>query len=222
LAGNSSVPPNAAYKVSGMTVEYVVTALIVIAVPGAGALFTVATGLAGGVRASTVAAFGCMLSILPHMTAAVTGLAALLHTSAVAFHALKYLGLAYLLYLAWQTLRERGALDVAPSPDGAPDRTGRIIRRAVLINLLNPKLSIFFLAFLPQFVPGEADAPLLRMIGLSAAFMALTFVVFGLYGAFAAAARRYVLTRPRVMAWLRRGIAAAFVGLGARLALAER
>jgi threonine/homoserine/homoserine lactone efflux protein len=205
-----------------MTVEFLVTSLIVIAVPGAGALYTVATGLAGGVRASTVAAFGCMLSILPHVAAAVTGLAALLHASAVAFQVLKYLGLAYLFYLAWQTLREKGALDVAPSRNGAPDGAARIVGRAILINLLNPKLSIFFLAFLPQFVPSGTDGALLQMAGLSAAFMALTFLVFGLYGAFAAAVRQHVLTRPAVMAWLRRGIAAAFAGLGLRLALAER
>jgi threonine/homoserine/homoserine lactone efflux protein len=209
-----------------MSVEFLVTALIVVAVPGAGALYTVATGLAAGRRASTVAAFGCTIAILPHIAAAITGLAALLHTSAVAFQVLKYAGIAYLLYLAWQTLRERGALQLSADDSGAGgkgDRSGRrIVGQAVLINLLNPKLSIFFLAFLPQFVPADSPDALLRMVQLSAVFMALTFAVFAVYGLFAAAARRHVLTRPRVMAWLRRGIAAAFVGLGARLALAER
>ncbi len=207
-----------------MTVEFLITALIVVAVPGAGALYTVATGLAAGRRASTVAAFGCTIAILPHIAAAITGLAALLHTSAVAFQLLKYAGIAYLLYLAWQMIRERGALQLSADGPGAdPGRSDkRIVGQAILINLLNPKLSIFFLAFLPQFVPAGAHDALSRMILLSAAFMGLTFVVFALYGAFAAATRRYVLSRPRVMAWLRRGIAAAFVGLGARLALAER
>lgn len=207
-----------------MSVEFLITALIVVAVPGAGALYTVATGLAGGRRASTVAAFGCTIAILPHITAAITGLAALLHTSALAFQVLKYAGIAYLIYLAWQTLRERGALNFTAVGDAAgADRSDRrIVGQAILINLLNPKLSIFFLAFLPQFVPAGAEDGLLRMVQLSAAFMVLTFVVFALYGAFAAATRRYVLSRPRVMAWLRGGIAAAFVGLGARLAFAER
>jgi threonine/homoserine/homoserine lactone efflux protein len=170
-----------------------------------------------------VAAAGCTVSILPHMAAAITGVAALLHTSALAFQTLKWLGLAYLLYLAWQTLRDRGALGFDEATAGAsPKSDRRIVGQAVLINLLNPKLSIFFLAFLPQFVPAGAPDALARMLHMCGAFMALTFIVFLAYGLFASAARWYVLARPKVMAWLRGGIAAAFVGLGLRLALAER
>ena len=90
------------------------------------------------------------------------------------------------------------------------------------LNLLNPKLSVFFLAFLPQFVPADApDAPL-RMAGLALAFMALTFAAFALHGSFAAALRDRVLSRPGAMTWLRGGFAASFAMLGLRLALADR
>jgi threonine/homoserine/homoserine lactone efflux protein len=205
-----------------MSPDFLVTSLIVVAAPGAGALFTLSTGLSGGRRASTIAAFGCTLAILPHVAAAITGLAALLHTSALSFQVLKALGLAYLLYLAWQTLRERGALQLNGKASNSPAGTRGIIGRALLINLLNPKLSIFFLAFLPQFVAPDAAHPTVHMIELSGAFMALTFVVFVGYGLFAAWVRRHVLRRPRVMAWVRRSIAAAFIGLGVKLALAER
>lgn len=203
-----------------MGLAFLITTLIVVASPGTGALYTIATGLGRGGRASLVAAFGCTLGIVPHIAAAITGLAALLHASALAFELIKYLGVAYLLWMAWSTLKEHGALSV--DANAAPLPAGRMILHAVLINLLNPKLSIFFFAFLPQFVDPSAPGALGQMLLLSAIFMTVTFVVFALYGLFAAAMRNHVVTRPRVMAWLRRSFAAAFVALGARLALAER
>jgi threonine/homoserine/homoserine lactone efflux protein len=203
-----------------MTVEFLVTSLIVVVSPGTGVLFTLAAGLARGSRASVVAAFGCTLGIVPHMAAAAMGLAALLHASALAFHAFKYVGVAYLLYMAWDTLRERGALRVENQP-GARS-AAQVITSAILVNLLNPKLSIFFLAFLPQFVSVDEPRPLARMLELSGVFMLLTFVVFVGYGLFAASIRSHVISRPRVLAWMRRTFAAAFVALGAKLALADR
>jgi threonine/homoserine/homoserine lactone efflux protein len=207
-----------------MGLDFLVTSLIVIISPGTGVLFTLAAGLSRGPRASIiaafVAAFGCTLGIVPHMAAAILGLAALLHTSALAFETLKYLGVAYLLFMAWSALREGGALRIEGEIDARSAR--EVIVTAVLINILNPKLSIFFLAFLPQFVSADETRPLLHMLGLSLVFMLLTFVVFAIYGVLAAAVRRQVLARPRVLTWLRRGFAAAFAALGARLALAER
>jgi len=200
--------------------DFLLTSLIVVASPGTGVLYTLAAGLARGRRASVVAAFGCTLGIVPHMLAAVLGLAALLHTSALAFQTLKYLGVAYLLYMAWNTLRERGALRVETDVPARSDLG--VIVEAVLINILNPKLSIFFFAFLPQFVSPDEPLPLARMTELSAVFMLLTFVVFVVYGVCAAAVRRQVVSRPRVLGWMRRTFAAAFVGLGVKLALAER
>ena len=203
-----------------LSIEFLVTSLIVVASPGTGVLFTLAAGLSRGSRASVVAAFGCTLGIVPHMAAAVMGLAALLHTSAVAFQALKYLGVAYLLYMAWSTLREHGALQV--QKEVGSRSAAQVTVRAILINILNPKLSIFFLAFLPQFVAPDEPHPLSRMLLLSAVFMLMTFVVFVGYGVFAAAVRDHVISRPRVVTWMRRTFAGAFAALGAKLAFADR
>jgi len=203
-----------------MSIEFLLTTLIVVASPGTGVLYTLAAGLSRGGRASIVAAFGCTLGIVPHMAAAITGLAALLHTSALAFEILKFLGVAYLLYMAWNTLREQGALSVRT--EIAPRPAAQVIVSGILINILNPKLSIFFFAFLPQFVSaGEPDA-LPRMLELSAVFMLLTFAVFVGYGMFAASIRRHVISRPRVLTWMRRVFAGAFAALGAKLALTDR
>jgi threonine/homoserine/homoserine lactone efflux protein len=154
------------------------------------------------------------------MAAAIMGLAALIHTSALAFEVLKCLGVVYLLYMAWTALKERGALRVDQEVDACSAL--QVIGTAVLINILNPKLSIFFLAFLPQFVSIDEPSPLSRMLLLSLVFMLLTFMVFAVYGLFAAAVRQHVVSRPKVLMWMRRSFAAAFVALGARLALAER
>jgi threonine/homoserine/homoserine lactone efflux protein len=167
-----------------------------------------------------IAAFGCTLGIVPHMLAAITGLAAILHTSALAFEIIKYLGVAYLLWMAWQTLRETGALSV--ETDRAPKSAMKVIVESILINILNPKLSIFFFAFLPQFVPAQSEGALGQMLMLSGVFMAVTFVVFAIYGLFAAAMRAHVISRPAIMTWMRRTFAAAFVLMGVRLAFAER
>ena len=200
--------------------EFLVTSLIVVASPGTGALVTLAAGLSSGGRAALAAAFGCTLGIVPHMLAAITGLAALLHASALAFDLVKYAGVAYLLYMAWQTFRENGALKVEARAD--PRSAWRILIDGILVNILNPKLSIFFVAFLPQFIPAGEPSPLLRMLELSGVFMAMTFIIFAIYGLFAAAMRDKVVSRPSVMAWMRRTFAAAFVMLGAKLALTER
>ena len=203
-----------------MSIEFLLTSLIVVASPGTGVLYTLATGLSRGSRASIVAAFGCTLGIIPHMAAAITGLAALLHTSALAFQTLKYLGVAYLLYMAWNTLKEHGALKI--EKETGPRSVRQVIVTAILINILNPKLSIFFFAFLPQFVNADEPHALPRMLELSSVFMLLTFVVFVGYGAFAAAVRDRITSRPTVLMWMRRTFAGAFAALGVKLALAER
>lgn len=203
-----------------MSVEFLITSLIVVASPGTGVIYTLAAGLSRGARASIVAAFGCTLGIVPHIAAAILGLAALLHTSALAFQVFKYLGVAYLLYMAWNTLQEHGTLRVEKQTAVRTHR--QIVVEAVLINILNPKLSIFFLAFLPQFVNTSEAQPLLRMSELSAIFMLMTFVVFVGYGLFAASVREHVISRPRVVTWMRRAFAGAFALLGAKLALSER
>jgi threonine/homoserine/homoserine lactone efflux protein len=203
-----------------MSIEFLITSFIVVISPGTGVLYTLATGLSRGARASIVAAFGCTLGIVPHLAAAIMGLAALLHTSALAFQIFKYLGVAYLLFMAWSTLRESGALKVERQV-GARSAL-QVTVTAILINILNPKLSIFFLAFLPQFISAGEPNALPRMLELSAVFMLMTFVVFVGYGLFAAAIRDHVISRPRVLTWMRRSFAAAFAMLGAKLAFADR
>jgi threonine/homoserine/homoserine lactone efflux protein len=228
----ASESPAAVILAGPMTLSFLLTTLIVVASPGTGVLYTLAVALAQGSRASVAAAFGCTLGIVPQMLAAMLGLAAVLHTSALAFAALKWCGVVYLLYMAWQALRETGALAIEAGAQGKSDgkserrstarSSRRVIVTAILINILNPKLSIFFLAFLPQFIAADEAHPLARMLELSGAFMAMTFIVFAVYGLFAASVRDRVITRPKVMAWLRRSFAAGFAALGARLALAER
>jgi threonine/homoserine/homoserine lactone efflux protein len=203
-----------------VTVEFLLTSLIVVVSPGTGVLFTLATGLSRGSRASVVAAFGCTLGIIPHTTAAIVGATALLHASALAFQTFKYLGVAYLLYMAWNTLCERGALRVE-SEAGARSAL-QVMGTAILINLLNPKLSIFFFAFLPQFVRSDEPHPLARMFLLSTVFMVMTLLVFVGYGLCATSLRKHVVSRPGVLTWMRRSFAAAFVAFGARLAFADR
>jgi threonine/homoserine/homoserine lactone efflux protein len=203
-----------------VSTAFLVTSLIVVATPGTGVLYTLSAGLSRGRRASVVAAIGCTLGIVPHMAAAIMGLAALLYASSVAFQTLKYLGVAYLLFLAWRTLREQGTLDVdAPRPARS---SLQVVASAIAINLLNPKLSIFFFAFLPQFVSPDDAHRVVDVAALSGVFMLLTFAVFVVYGLCAAAVRAQVLARPRVLTWLRRSFAAAFAALGVKLALAER
>lgn len=203
-----------------MTVEFFITSIVVILLPGTGVLYTIAVGLGRGFRPSVAAAFGCTFGIVPSALASIIGLAAIFHTSALAFQIVKYAGVAYLFYMAWNMLREGGVMEV--SEERKRDSHVRIIRNGILLNVLNPKLSLFFLAFLPQFVPlGTANASIV-LIGLALMFMLLTFVVFIGYGACASLAREYVVSRPAVITWLRRSFAGAFGLLGLRLAFAER
>lgn len=202
-----------------MSTAFLLTSLVIVATPGTGALYAIAAGLTRGTRAAILAAFAGTLGTLPHMVAAITGLAALLHASGVAFAVLKYAGVAYLLFMAWSTWRDRGVLTV--DEDAATGSTRAVLVSGITLNLLNPKLTIFFFAFLPQFVPaGSGAVP--TMLALSAVFMAMTFVVFAAYGACAAAVRDQVLSRPKVVDRMREAFAASFAVLAGRLALESR
>lgn len=205
---------------AALSPEFLLTSLVLVVSPGTGALYTIATGLGRGGKMSVIAAFACTLGIVPHLAAAMMGLAALLHTSALLFNLVKYAGVVYLLFMAWQTLKESGALSVEGHT--SPISASRVILDGILLNLLNPKLTIFFVAFLPQFIAADSTSPLAEMVLLSAIFMAMTFVVFALYGFFAALMRDQVISRPNVMRWMRKMFALAFVGLAARLALQEK
>ena len=200
--------------------EFLLTSLIVVLIPGTGVIYTVSTGLFLGWRASIAAACGCTVGIVPHLTASILGLSAILHMSALAFQIIKFAGVAYLLYLAWAMWRDKGSLRF-DSP-AAQTNFVTIAVRGLLINILNPKLSIFFLAFLPLFVSPEASSPTLQMILLSLTFMAMTLFIFILYGISANGVRRYIITSPRVIVFLQRTFAAAFAALAVRLAMAKQ
>ena len=203
-----------------ITFEFLVTSLIVVLIPGTGVVFTVSAGLTQGRRASVFAAVGCTAGIVPHLLATALGLSAVMHTSAIAFQTLKFAGVAYLLYLALATWKDRSAFAIENTP--STQSAQALVVKAFLLNILNPKLSIFFLAFLPQFVEPTAASPLAQMLVLSSVFMAMTFLVFIVYGFLAHSFRKLVIESSQVQAWLRRGFATAFVGLGAHLALSER
>jgi threonine/homoserine/homoserine lactone efflux protein len=203
-----------------ISTQFLITSLIVVLVPGTGVIFTVSTGIAQGRAASIFAALGCTAGIIPHLLATILGLAAIMHTSAMAFQTLKYAGVAYLFYIAYATWKDRSAFVI----DSTPTRSSALALtvRAILLNLLNPKLTIFFLAFLPQFVTPGAAAPLAQLLLLSAVFMAMTFAVFVVYGLLAHAFRQSVIESQTVQNWMRRSFAAAFAGLGVHLALSEK
>ncbi|MFZ9948730.1 MAG: LysE family translocator [Gemmobacter sp.] len=201
-----------------ISLQFLLTAFVVVLAPGTGVIYTLAVGLGRGRAASVAAAAGCTAGIVPHLAAAMAGLAAVLHASALLFTAVKLAGVAYLVWLAWQALAAGGALNIAEGEVGR-ESGWAVARRGALINILNPKLSIFFLALLPPFLSGQAGTAAAEMAVLGAVFMAMTFAVFVLYGTFAAEARALILGRPAVLRWMNRGFAAAFAALAARLAL---
>lgn len=203
-----------------LSTEFILTSLVVVLVPGTGVIYTVSTGLVHRWKASLVAAFGCTAGILPHLAASILGLSALLHMSARAFQVLKFAGTFYLLYLAWGMWHDTGSLKLDQSAKklNAP----QIVFKGILINILNPKLTLFFFAFLPLFIAPDAVSPTQQMIGLSAIFMAMTFIIFALYGILASGVSKYLLDSPKAIRRMQRSFALIFAGLAAKLALSEQ
>lgn len=196
-----------------MTWDYLLTAFVVCLSPGIGVVYTLSSTLGGGFRAGVWAALGCTIATVVHLGVAMAGLAAVLHTSAMLFQAVKLAGVAYLLWMAWSVLRSAGGLAVTAA---APLPPGRIVRRGVLLNILNPKLPLFFMAFLPQFLPAGSGVARLAELGLG--FAAVTLVTFLGYAGLAATGRRRLLASAAAMRWLRRAFAASFAALGLKLA----
>lgn len=199
-----------------ISIEFLITSLIVVLIPGTGVLFTISTGLVQGRKASVYAAFGCTAGIVPHLLATIFGLAAIMHTSALAFEVLKFAGVLYLFYLAYMTWRDKSGFEAQAISSRSSALS--LATKAFLLNILNPKLTIFFLAFLPQFVKPETTSPLSDMVVLSAVFMLMTFVIFVIYGLLAHSFRHSVMESHRVQTWLRYGFALTFAGLGIQLA----
>lgn len=203
-----------------ISLEFLLTSAVVVITPGAGVLFTVSTGLSRGRRASAWAALGCTLGIVPHMAATALGLAAVMHAGALAFQLLRVAGVLYLLYLAVMTWRDRSAFETDATT--RPSHPARLVGKAVLLNLLNPKLTLFFMAFMPQFMDPVDPSPMRQFTLLSGVFMAMTFGVFVLYGFAAHAFRERVAGSARVRDALRRGFALAFTVMAGKLAWSTR
>jgi threonine/homoserine/homoserine lactone efflux protein len=203
-----------------ISIEFLITSLVVVLIPGTGVIFTVSTAIMQGRKASVYAALGCTAGIIPHLLATILGLAAIMHTSALAFQALKYAGVAYLLYIAYATWKDTFAFALQNTPSRSTAMS--LVVKALLLNILNPKLTIFFLAFLPQFVPPNSSNPLFQLLLLSGVFMAMTFTVFVVYGLMAHSFRTTVIESKPIQSWLRRSFAAAFAGLGVHLAFSEK
>ncbi len=201
-----------------LVTEFLITSLVVIVVPGTGVIYTVSTALTLRSRASTAAALGCTTGIVPHLAAGILGLSAILHMSSVVFQILKIGGALYLLFLAWSMWRHTGTIELS-AQDGQSGGF-RIALRGFLINILNPKLSLFFLAFLPQFLSPDTTAPAQEMLLLGAVFMAMTAVVFILYGLLASSVSRFVTNSPRAIRLVHRSFAIVFAALAIRLVLA--
>lgn len=201
-----------------MSAEFLLTSFIVALVPGTGAVYTVSSGLQGGWRSSLAAAVGCTLGIVPHLLTTLLGVSVLLHLTPAVLNAVKLAGIAYLVFLAWMTWRDSSALELGGQPGIRAD-TGRIVWRAVVLNLLNPKLTLFFLAFLPQFIARDTRFPSLQLLQLGTVFMVITLLVFVLYGILSSAIRGAVLDRPHRLMWLRRAFAVTFAALALDLSL---
>ena len=199
--------------------EFLLASLVVVLIPGTGVIYTITTGLTLKWRASIAAAIGCTLGIVPHILASILGLSALLHMSAQVFSALKIAGAIYLLYLAWNMWREAGTLEINKKSTGSS--ATQIVIKAIAINLLNPKLTVFFFAFLPLFVSKDSTSATLEMIMLSAVFMGMTFLVFALYGILASGISAYLINSSRAVKRLQQAFAAVLALFAVKLALSE-
>jgi len=200
--------------------EFLLASLVVVLIPGTGVVYTITTGLTLKWRASLAAALGCTLGIVPHILASILGLSALLNMSAQVFSVIKLAGAAYLLYLAWNMWREAGTLEI--NKKSTETSAAKIIAKAIAINLLNPKLTIFFFAFLPLFISKNSASPTVEMILLSAVFMGITFIVFALYGILASGVSAYLMNSSRAVKRIQQAFAVILAGFAVNLALSEK
>jgi threonine/homoserine/homoserine lactone efflux protein len=211
----------ASLRTSGVSVAFLLTSLVVVVIPGTGVVYTVSNAIGGGWRRGLFAAIGCTLGIVPHVLAAMLGLSGIMQAGAVAFETIRWVGVAYLLFMGVSMIRAGGTLQLEDR--GAPvASTGLVVWRGILVNLLNPKLTVFFFAFLPQFLdtpPGLLDT---RLVGLGGIFMVMTLAVFIVYAWASAAIRDRVLGAPAVLRWFRRSLGALVIGFAAKLAVADR
>lgn len=200
---------------------FVVASLVLIVTPGQDMILVMSRSVAQGAAAGVATAAGVSVGLMGHTILATLGLGAVLRTSELLFIALKLVGAAYLLYLGiGLLLTKRSALELGVST--APRSVRKLFMDGALSNLSNPKIAIFYFAFLPQFVLPAAQHPTLTVMALGSAFAVLTFLIKGPVGMFAGALSGWLRTRPGVLAWVYRSSGAVLVGLGVRLAFERR
>ena len=205
-----------------MSVEFLLTSLVVILIPGTGVIYTISSSIGGGLRRGLFAAVGCTLGIVPHVLAAMLSLSAIMQAGSVVFEVVRWAGVAYLVFMGVSMIREGGALQINEDRNDLGAPIVLVVRRGVLLNLLNPKLTLFFFAFLPQFLDAPAGLLDTRLIGLGGIFMVMTLAVFALYAYASAAVRDLVLGTPAVSRWFQRSLGALLIGFAARLAVTDR
>ena len=211
-----------------MSAEFLLTSLVVALIPGTGVVYTVSSSIGGGRRRGLFAAAGCTLGIVPHILAALLGLSAVMQAGAVAFEVVRWAGVAYLVFIGLSMIRDAGTrpLDNVDDESGSTGRAGTtggvVVRRGILLNVLNPKLTVFFFAFLPQFLDAPAGLVDLRLVWLGGVFMLVTLVVFAGYALASAAVRELVLGAPVARRWIERSLGALLLAFAARLAVTDR
>jgi threonine/homoserine/homoserine lactone efflux protein len=206
---------------SGIPVEFLLTSLVVVMVPGTGVVYTVSSAIGGGGRCGLFAAIGCTLGIVPHLLAAMLGLSGVVQAGALAFEAVRWAGVAYLAFMGVSMIVGGSALRL-DQRRASRDSMGQVVRRGILLNLLNPKLTVFFFAFLPQFLdtpPGLADR---RLVELGGVFMLMTLAIFAAYAGASASVRDRVLGAPAVLRWVQRSLGALVIGFATKLAVTNR
>lgn len=214
--------PTGVASVPGMSVEFLLTSLVVVLIPGTGVVYTVGSSIGGGRRRGLIAAIGCTLGIVPHMLAAMLGLSGIMQAGSAVFEVVRWAGVAYLVFMGYAMIREAGSVPLDGSGDAPIDSAGLVVRRGILLNVLNPKLTVFFFAFLPQFLhasPGLLDA---KLIWLGGIFMLMTLVVFAVYALASSVARDLILATPVARRWVERALGAFLIAFAARLAFTDR
>jgi threonine/homoserine/homoserine lactone efflux protein len=210
-----------ATSVASVSIEFLLTSLVVVLIPGTGVVYTVSSSIGGGQRRGLIAAVGCTLGIVPHMVAAMLGLSGIMQAGSVVFEAVRWAGVAYLVFMGFSMIRDAGTL---PLDDGDTpgDSAGKVVWRGVLLNVLNPKLTLFFFAFLPQFLDASPGLLDVRLIELGGIFMLMTLAVFAVYAIASAAIRDLVLAAPVARRWIERTFGAILIGFAAKLAFTDR
>ena len=206
---------------ASVSIEFLLTSLVVVLIPGTGVVYTVSSSVGGGRRRGLFAAVGCTLGIVPHMLAAMLGLSGIMQAGSVVFEAVRWVGVAYLVFMGFSMIREAGTLPL-DEQDVPGDPAGKVVWRGILVNLLNPKLTLFFFAFLPQFLDASPELLDVKLIELGGVFMLMTLAVFAVYAVASAAVRDLLLAVPVARRWIERTFGAIVIGFAAKLAFTER